>query len=147
MQEIIRSIPGVVKTIVGYTGGSTLDPIYSEVKTGQTGHAESIQIHFNPNQISFKEILDYFFRLHDPTTLNRQGNDIGSQYRSSIFYHSEDQRRVAIEAREEASSSGRWKTALVTEITPASTFYPAEEYHQDYLQKNPNGYTCHWIRD
>lgn len=147
MQEIIRSIPGVQSTIVGYCGGNTLDPTYEKVKTGQTGFAESVQIHFNPTQVSYSQLLDYFFRMHDPTTLNRQGNDFGTQYRSVIFYHSEAQRQAAVEAKELAKISGRWRDPIVTEITPVSAFYKAEDYHQDYLQRHPNGYTCHWLRD
>jgi methionine-S-sulfoxide reductase len=147
MQEIIRSIPGVQSTVVGYTGGHSLDPSYEIVKAGNTGHAEAIQIYFSPNQVSYQEILHYFFRLHDPTTVNRQGNDIGEQYRSAIFYHTEDQRQIAKEIKDLVNRSGKWSAPIVTEISPASTFYTAEDYHQDYLQKHPNGYTCHWLRD
>lgn len=147
MQEMMRSIPGVTSTLVGYMGGSTLDPSYSEVKTGQTGHAEAVQICFHPEEISYNEILDYFFRVHDPTTMNRQGNDYGTQYRSVIFYHTEDQRQQAFESKLKAKESGRWKDEIVTSIVPASKFYPAEDYHQDYLQKHPNGHNYHWLRD
>jgi len=116
------------------------------VKTGATGHAEVVQIQFDPGKITYGEILRFFFRLHDPTTLNRQGNDRGTQYRSVVFYHSEEQRKVAETVRREVDLSGKWKAPVVTAIEPASPFYPAEDYHQDYLVKNPGGYTCHFLR-
>ena len=147
VEELIRALPGVLETTVGYTGGQVKNATYEQVKTGQTGHAESIQIKFNPQQNSFEEILRFFFRLHDPTTVNRQGGDVGSQYRSAIFYHSDEQRKVAERVRSEVEKSGKWKKPIVTEIAPASEFYSAEDYHQDYLQKNPGGYTCHFVRD
>lgn len=146
MEEIIRKIPGVIQTEVGYTGGTAPNPVYEIVKTGRSGHAEAIQIIFEPAKLSFEQLLGYFFRLHDPTTLNRQGNDVGSQYRSAIFYHSEAQRRTAERVKDEVNRSGKWKRPVVTEITQAGSFYPAEAYHQDYLQKNPGGYTCHYLR-
>ena len=147
MEDLLRKLPGVLKTTVGYTGGSTLNPTYPEVKTGKTGHAESIQIEFDPSRLSFEGVLDLFFKMHDPTTLNRQGNDVGSQYRSAIFYHSETQRAVAEKVKLRVQDLGQWKKPIVTEILPATQFYSAEEYHQDYLVKNPGGYTCHWIRE
>lgn len=147
MQEIIRNIPGVQSTRVGFIGGQTIDPTYEQVKMGTTGHAESVEVSFLSNEISYREVLHYFFRIHDPTTLNRQGDDIGHQYRSAIFYHNEDQRQTANEVKDVVGLSNKWSSPLVTEITPASTFYPASDYHQDYLQKHPNGYTCHWLRD
>ena len=116
------------------------------VKRGNTGHAESIEIEFDAEKISYEEILKYFFTIHDPTTLNRQGNDIGSQYRSAIFYHSEEQRKTAERVKALVEKSGNWKKPVVTEIIPAKTFFSAEDYHQDYLQKNPGGYTCHFER-
>lgn len=125
----------------------TIDPSYEQVKTGHTGHAESIEINFLSEEISYREVLYYFFRIHDPTTLNRQGDDIGDQYRSAIFYHNENQRQTANEVKDVVGISGKWSSPVVTEITPASTFYVASDYHQDYLQKHPNGYTCHWLRD
>lgn len=146
MEEIIRKIPGVINTTVGYTGGTTKNPTYKEVCTGRTGHAESVEIVFDPDKISYEKILDYFFRMHDPTTLNRQHNDIGTQYRSAIFYHSEEQRKTAEMMKERQQKSGYWKNPVVTEITKATEFYPAEDYHQDYLVKNPGGYTCHFLR-
>src|SRR5580765_5875346 len=130
MEEIIRKLPGVIETAVGYTGGSSRNPTYKEVCTGATGHAEAIQIAFDPAKISFRELLSYFFRMHDPTTLNRQHNDVGTQYRSAIFYHSEEQKRIAEEVKGELEASGKWKQPIVTEITPASDFHSAEDYHQ-----------------
>jgi peptide methionine sulfoxide reductase msrA/msrB len=146
MEDILRKQPGVVETEVGYSGGTTRNPRYEDVKTGRTGHAESIRIVFDPARTSFEEILRLFFRMHDPTTLNRQGNDIGTQYRSAIFYTSDAQRKTAEKAKAEASVSGRWTKPITTEITPAGEFWPAEEYHQDYLEKHPGGYTCHYVR-
>lgn len=145
VEELIRKLPGVLKTQVGYTGGFVENPVYEKVKTGTTGHAEAIEITFDPKQLSYEDLLKYFFRLHDPTTKNRQGNDIGTQYRSAIFTHSAKQKEVAAKAIEAASK--KWKDPVVTEIVGATKFYPAEDYHQDYLQKNPNGYTCHYLRD
>jgi len=147
MEEILRSVPGVQKTEVGYTGGTTDNPRYEEVKTGRTGHAEAIRIVFDPSVLTFKELLKIFFRMHDPTTLNRQGNDLGSQYRSAIFFHSSEQQKVAQQLKEEIDAAGMWKKPLVTEIVKVGEFYSAEEYHQDYLQKNPGGYTCHFLRE
>jgi peptide methionine sulfoxide reductase msrA/msrB len=147
VQELIRKLPGVVSSVVGYTGGSSDKPGYEQVHTGRTGHAEAVQIVFDPKVISYEKILHYFFRLHDPTTPNRQGNDVGTQYRSAIFFHNEDQRVVAQRVKDEVDKSGKWPAKVVTQIVPASNFYPAEDDHQDYLQKNPNGYTCHYLRD
>lgn len=146
VEELIRQLPGVLETTVGYTGGTLENPRYEHVKTGRSGHAESLQIVFDPSKIGYPEILEYFFRLHDPTTANRQGNDVGSQYRSAIFYHSDEQKRIAESIRQGVEASGKWKRPIVTEIVAASPFYSAEDYHQDYLQKNPNGYTCHYLR-
>lgn len=146
VEELFRAMPGVINTEVGYTGGSSENPRYEQVKTGTTGHAESIEIEFDPAVVSFEEILKYFFKLHDPTTVNRQGNDIGSQYRSAIFYHDDEQKLVAEKVKAVVDASGAWKKPLVTEIVAAKKFYPAEGYHQDYLQKEPRGYTCHWVR-
>ena len=147
MEDILRKIPGVTATEVGYTGGQLENPRYEDVKTGKTGHAEAIRVEFDPAKISYREVLSYFFRMHDPTTLNRQGNDLGTQYRSAIFYLSEEQRRTAEEKKREVDLSGKWRRPVVTEIVPASEFFPAEGYHQDYLEKNPGGYTCHYLRD
>ncbi|MBL9175056.1 MAG: bifunctional methionine sulfoxide reductase B/A protein [Verrucomicrobiales bacterium] len=147
MEEILRKIPGVLNTVVGYTGGSAPHPSYEQVCTGRTGHAEAIEIEFDPARLSYSDLLGFFFRMHDPTTLNRQHNDIGTQYRSAIFVGSPEQRAVAERVREEFGKSGRFRKPIVTEITEASPFYPAEEYHQNYLLKNPDGYNCHVLRD
>lgn len=147
VQELVRKLPGVLSTSVGYTGGALARPTYDDVHTGRTGHAEAVEIVYDPKVITYETILRYFFRLHDPTTANRQGNDVGTQYRSAIFYHDEDQRKVAERVKAEVDASGKWPRKVVTEIVPASPFYPAEDYHQDYLQKNPDGYTCHYLRD
>lgn len=148
MEDILRKVPGILETEVGYAGGTTPSPSYSSVKTGQTGHAEAIRVVFDPARISYAELLDqWFFRMHDPTTLNRQGNDIGTQYRSAIFYESDEQKRVAEEVKARLDQSGVWKRPIVTQIVQAGPFTPAEDYHQDYLLKHPGGYTCHYMRD
>lgn len=145
VEEIFRKIPGVVNTTVGYTGGTTANPTYEEVCTGRTGHAEAIEVVYDPAQVDYATILDFFFRLHDPTTLNRQHNDVGTQYRSAIFYTSEAQKEIA--ERVKTEQSGNFKKPIVTEISAASVFYSAEAYHQDYLVKNPGGYNCHVLRN
>ncbi len=147
VEELVRQQPGVIETLVGYTGGTVENPKYEDVKKGTTGHAEAVEIIFDPSKTNFEAILRFFFRLHDPTTPNRQGNDVGSQYRSAIYFHSEKQKESASRIKAEVGASGKWKKPIVTEIVPAQKFWSAEDYHQDYLQKNPNGYTCHWIRD
>jgi peptide methionine sulfoxide reductase msrA/msrB len=147
MEEIIRQIPGVLKTTVGYSGGTTPDPTYEDVCTGATGHAESIQVVFDSTRLSYEALLDYFFRMHDPTTLNRQHNDVGAQYRSAIFYTSDGQRQTAERVKTRWDKSGKFNQPITTEITAAGRFYPAEEYHQKYLAKHPGGYTCHVLRD
>ena len=147
MEEILREVPGVIETVVGYTGGNTANATYDEVKTGRTGHAESVRIVFDPTKLSYEELLGWFFRMHDPTTPNRQGNDTGTQYRSAIFYLDDEQKRVAEQVKARVDASGKWKRPIVTEIVPAGQFWPAEDYHQNYLQKHPGGYTCHYLRD
>jgi len=147
MEEIIRKIPGVIKTTVGYTGGTTANPTYEDVCTGGTGHAEAIQVEFDSARLSYESLLDYFFRMHDPTTLNRQHNDVGTQYRSAIFYTSEAQKKTAQSVKAKWDKSGKFSRPITTEITAASKFYSAEDYHQKYLAKNPGGYTCHILRD
>ncbi|MFZ0827634.1 MAG: bifunctional methionine sulfoxide reductase B/A protein [Verrucomicrobiia bacterium] len=147
MEEIIRQIPGVTKTTVGYTGGITANPTYEQVCTGNTGHAEAVQVEFDPAKLSYEKLLDYFFRMHDPTTRNRQHNDIGTQYRSAIFYTSEAQKQTAERVTAQWDKSGKFSRPITTEITAATKFYAAEEYHQKYLVKNPGGYTCHVLRD
>ena len=147
MEEIIRKIPGVIETKVGYTGGATKNPTYKQVCTGATGHAEAVQIVFDPDKLSYEKVLDFFFRMHDPTTLNQQHNDVGTQYRSAIFYQSDEQKQIAERVKERVQKSGKFKRPIVTEISPAKEFYSAEDYHQKYLVKNPGGYTCHILRD
>lgn len=144
VEELVRKLPGVVDTTVGYAGGTLDNPRYEDVKKGRTGHAESLQIVFDPSKISYDDILDFFFRLHDPTTANRQGNDIGTQYRSAIFYHDDAQRDAAQRAIQRAQP--KWPRPIVTEVVPFTNFYEAEDFHQDYLQRNPHGYTCHYLR-
>jgi peptide methionine sulfoxide reductase msrA/msrB len=147
VEELIREQPGVISTEVGYTGGTLANPTYEDVKKGNTGHAEAIEVVFDSTVLSFEQLLLFFFQLHDPTTLNRQGNDIGSQYRSAIFFQNDEQRSMAEKVIERVNASGAWKKPVVTEVVPAGKFYSAESYHQDYLRKHPNGYTCHWVRD
>jgi peptide-methionine (S)-S-oxide reductase len=146
VEELIRQQKGVLETEVGYTGGVVLNPKYDQVKTGQTGHAEAIRIVFDPDQISYTSLLKYFFKIHDPTTLNQQGNDIGSQYRSAIFYENDKQKEIAESLIKMIDEKGVWKKKIVTELRKAGPFHSAETYHQDYLQKNPGGYTCHFER-
>ncbi len=142
MEELIRKQPGVVNTIVGYTGGEVENATYRN----HEGHAEAVEITFDPTKTSYEDLLLFFFKMHDPTTLNRQGNDVGSSYRSAIFYHDEEQRKIAEKVKERVDRSGAWGGPVVTEIVPAGPFWIAEDYHQDYLQKNPGGYTCHYLR-
>jgi peptide methionine sulfoxide reductase msrA/msrB len=147
MEEILRTIPGVIETEAVYIGGNSSNATYEDVHTGATGNAESVRIVFDPKKLSFAELLEkWFFHMHDPTTLNRQGNDVGSQYRSAIFATSPQQRKVAEEIKAKVDKSGLWKRPIVTEITDAGPYSVAEEYHQDYLQKHPGGYTCHYMR-
>lgn len=142
MQEILRKIPGVLHTEVGYTGGKVPNATYRH----HPGHAEAVKVIYDPKKLSFYGLLRYFFRMHDPTTLNRQGNDIGDSYRSAIFYHTEEQRRIAEEFKERLNRHSKWDGPIVTEIAKAGPFWRAEEEHQDYLQKRPDGYTCHYLR-
>jgi peptide-methionine (S)-S-oxide reductase len=141
-QDLIRKLPGVISTRVGYTGGDVPNATYRN----HHGHAEAVEIIFDPEQISFRDLLEFFFQIHDPTTLNRQGNDIGTSYRSAIFYTSEAQRKVAEDTIADVDASGLWPGQVVTEVTPAGPFWEAEPEHQDYLQKYPDGYTCHYVR-
>ena len=147
MENILRKIPGVIETDVGYSGGSLDHPTYRDVTTGRTGHAEAVRVVFDPKVLSYEALLGYFFRMHDPTTLNRQENDVGTQYRSEIFYTSDAQRKVAEAVKDSVQRSGKWKDPIVTQIAPAGKFYMAEDYHQDYLIANPDGYNCHVLRD
>lgn len=142
MQDLIRKRPGVLQTRVGYTGGAVENATYRN----HEGHAEAIEITFDPNQISFRELLEFFFQIHDPTTLNRQGNDIGTSYRSEVFYTSDAQREMALATIEDVNASGLWPGPVVTKVSPASEFWEAEPEHQDYLERIPHGYTCHYVR-
>jgi peptide methionine sulfoxide reductase msrA/msrB len=147
MEELLREIPGVLETEVGYSGGFLDNATYPDVKRGTTGHAEAVRVVFDPERLPFERLLAWFFRMHDPTTKNRQGNDVGSQYRSAIFTTTEEQRHTAAEVVARVEASGKWKRPLTTEVVPAGAFWRAEDYHQGYLQQYPNGYTCHYLRD
>ncbi len=147
VEDLFRSEAGLIETQVGYSGGASIKPTYETVKLGSTGHAEAVQILFDPSIISFEALLLNFFKLHDPTTVNQQGNDRGTQYRSVIFFTSKHQQETAAKVKERVEKSGVWKRPVVTEIVKAETFWSAEDYHQDYLLKNPGGYTCHYVRD
>ena len=146
MEELVRLIPGVLATEVGYCGGSAETAFYEHVKTGQTGHAESLKVVFDATQLSYSHLLFEFFRMHNPTTRNQQGNDIGTPYRSVIFYVDDEQKRVADNVIQTVTASGEWQAPVVTEVVPYAAFYRAENYHQKYLLKNPVGYTCHFMR-
>jgi peptide-methionine (S)-S-oxide reductase len=142
MQELIRRRPGVVSTRVGYTGGENQNATYRN----HPGHAEAIEINFDPARTSYRDLLEFFFQIHDPSTRNRQGNDTGTSYRSAIFYVDDEQKRVAEDTIADVDASGLWPGNVVTEVTPAGPFWEAEPEHQDYLQHYPNGYTCHFPR-
>ncbi len=142
IQAAYETVPGVKSTLVGYTGGKTENPTYRQVCSDKTGHAEAVLIEYNRNEITYEQLLDVFWQIHDPTTLNRQGPDFGSQYRSAIFYHNEEQKKAAELSKQNLQKSGKFKKPIVTEIVPASAFYKAEDYHQQYFQKNKN-VTCH----
>ncbi|MBX3021192.1 MAG: peptide-methionine (S)-S-oxide reductase MsrA [Bdellovibrionales bacterium] len=146
VEELLRKVPGITDTEVGYIGGHTENPTYETVKTGTTGHAEGLRISYDPAKISYERILELFFQLHDPTTLNRQGGDIGTQYRSAIFPQTAEEKVIALKVIEQENKSGRWTRPVVTTVEESKRFYSAEGYHQDYLQKNPGGYTCHFWR-
>ena len=142
MQDLIRKQPGVISTRVGYTGGDVVNATYYN----HEGHAEAIEIVFDSEQTTFRDLLEFFLQIHDPTTLNRQGNDRGTSYRSAIFYTSDEQKRVAEDTIADVEASGLWPGKVVTEVTPAGDFWEAEPEHQDYLERYPNGYTCHFPR-
>ena len=142
MQDLLREIPGVIETDVGYTGGHAENATYRR----HDGHAEAVRVVFDPERLPFEELLRWFFRMHDPTTKDRQGYDVGPSYRSAIFYTSEEQRAVAEEFKRRLDASGGWGGPIVTEIAPAGDYWKAEREHQDYLRKNPGGYTCHFLR-
>jgi peptide methionine sulfoxide reductase msrA/msrB len=147
MEDLIRKLPGVTETEVGYSGGEVPNATYEVVKKGHSGHAESVKITFDPKKTNLQAVLEFFFKIHDPTTVNRQGNDVGTQYRSAIFVANEAQRTVAQAVKAKIDASKKWPKPIVTEIVDFKNFYTAESYHQDYLEKNPGGYTCHFIRD
>jgi len=142
MQDLIRKMPGVVKTRVGYSGGDVPNATYKNHGT----HAEAIEILFDPSTISYRQLLEFFFQIHDPTTPNRQGNDRGASYRSAIYYEDEDQRQMALETIADVDASGLWPGKVVTELAPVGDFWEAEPEHQDYLERLPHGYTCHFVR-
>ena len=142
MQDLIRKYDGVISTRVGYTGGDVPNATYRKHGT----HAEAIEIIFDPKKISYRKLLEFFFQIHDPTTRNRQGNDMGMSYRSAIFYTTDEQKRIAEDTIADVEASGLWPGKVVTEVTPAGPFWEAEPEHQDYLERIPNGYTCHFVR-
>ena len=142
MQDLVRKLPGVLRTRVGYSGGDVPNATYRNHGT----HAEALEVEFDPTQTSFRDLLEFFFQIHDPTTKNRQGNDIGTSYRSAIYYESEEQKRVALDTIEDVNASGLWPGKVVTEVQPVGLFWEAEPEHQDYLERIPNGYTCHFAR-
>ncbi len=145
VEAIFENLIGVESVVSGYSGGDMENPSYEEVCSGSTGHAEVVQVHYNPEIISLGEILDVFWRTHDPTTLNRQGADVGTQYRSAIFYHDDQQKAIAEKSREEMDKSDVWENPVVTEITPFRSFYKAEQYHQNYYEENPNQGYCRFV--
>jgi peptide-methionine (S)-S-oxide reductase len=142
VEELIRNLPGVTHTVVGYTGGDVPNATYRNHGT----HAEAIAITFDNDKLSYRKLLEFFFQIHDPTTRNRQGNDVGTSYRSAIFYSNDEQKKTAEDLIKEIDASGKWPRKVVTEVAPAGDFWDAEEEHQDYLQKHPYGYTCHYVR-
>lgn len=142
LEELFRALPGVLNTEVGYCGGENENPTYQN----HPGHAEALEIEYNPEVLSYENLLDFFFRVHNPTTMNQQGNDKGTSYRSSIFYENEDDKNRALKMIKIVDASNKWGAPAVTSLEKLDKFYPAESYHQDYLQKHPNGYTCHAIR-
>jgi len=142
VEQVFRKVPGVTDAAVGYTGGTTSNPSYRQICTGATGHAEVVEVTFDPQRVTYERLVDIFFKIHDPTTLNRQGPDVGDQYRSVIFCHSDEQRKVAESMKDKAGKSGRYKNPIVTFVEPAPSFWRAEEYHQRYFEKN-GGPSCH----
>lgn len=146
MQELFRALPGVTDSRVGYTGGHLVNPKYDDTHDSKSGHAEALEITFDPQKTSYRKIFEFFFQIHDPTTPDRQGNDRGTQYRSAIFYADEEQKQIAREIITAVDKSGRWPGPVATTLEPEAVFYLAEPEHQDYLQRHPGGYTCHWVR-
>ena len=145
VEAVFQEIKGVISVVSGYAGGHVENPTYKQVTTGTTGHAEVTQIQFDPQQLSYEELLEVFFGTHDPTTLNRQGNDAGTQYRSIIFYHNEEQKRIAERVKARIGASGIWKDPIVTEIVPFTKFFKAEDYHQNYYRTNPSQAYCRYV--
>ena len=142
LEAVFQEVDGIESVVSGYTGGTTVNPTYQQVCTGTTGHAEAVQVTFDPSRISYRDVLEVFFSIHDPTTLNRQGADAGTQYRSAIFYHNEQQKAVAEELIAELNNAHLWKQPIVTQVMPLDTFYPAEAYHQEYYSRNPEQAYC-----
>jgi peptide-methionine (S)-S-oxide reductase len=142
MQDLLRRYPGVLSTRVGYTGGQVANATYRH----HDGHAEAIEVVFDPAKLSYRQLLEFFFQIHDPTTMNRQGNDVGTSYRSAIYFTTDDQRKIAEDTIADVNAAGLWPGKVVTEIDPAGAFWEAEPEHQDYLERYPNGYTCHFVR-
>ena len=147
IEEVFRTTKGVIATEVGYMGGSTENPIYEQICTDETGHAEVVQLEFDPRQITYEQLLSIFWKNHNPTTPNRDGPNEGTQYRSAIFYQNEVQKQLAERVTKQVNASGKWKSAVTTQIVTADKFYAAEDYHQDYLVNHPGGYTCHYLRE
>jgi peptide-methionine (S)-S-oxide reductase len=145
IEGVFREVEGIENVVSGYTGGNTLNPTYDQVCTGTTGHAEAVQLTYDSSKLSYREILEIFFSVHDPTTLNRQGADVGTQYRSAIFYHNEQQKRVAEELIRELSKANLWNKSVVTQILPLDRFYPAEDYHQEYFSRHPEQAYCQMV--
>ncbi len=147
LEDLLKNLDGVTSTKVGYSGGDFDDPTYADIRTGKTGHAEAVRVEFDEDEISLEEILHYFFKIHDPTTVNRQGNDVGTSYRSAVFYRDDAQKAIIENVIDEVNEIGRFENPVVTTVALEKEFYDAEEYHQNYLKKNPHGYTCHFERD
>jgi peptide-methionine (S)-S-oxide reductase len=145
IEGVFREVKGVKNVVSGYTGGTTINPTYEQVCTGNTGHAESVQVSFDPSKLSYREILEIFFSVHDPTTLNRQGADLGTQYRSAIFYHNEQQKQVAEELIGELNKADLWSKPIVTQVVSLDTFYTAEDYHQEYFSRHPEQAYCQMV--
>ncbi len=146
MQDLIRKLPGVVSTRVGYTGGHLVNPTYDDTHDSKSGHAEAVEIVYDPGKTTYRKLLEFFFQAHDPTTKDRQGNDRGTQYRSAIFYADAAQKAEAEKLIAEIDASGKWPGKVATTLEPEAVFYEAEPEHQDYLVRHPGGYTCHWVR-
>ncbi len=147
LEDLLKNLDGVTSTKVGYSGGDFDDPTYADIRTGKTGHAEAVRVEYDEDEISLNDILHYFFKIHDPTTVNRQGNDVGTSYRSAVFYRDDAQKAIIENVIDEVNEIGRFENPVVTTVALEKEFYDAEEYHQNYLKKNPHGYTCHFERD